>query len=73
MSLRSQALWYAAVLQAYYAQAFFDGFLFWLWPADPSAGGLSDSSCTPAGKPLVLAELLARWGPAAAAASGAPA
>jgi len=62
ISVAAQALAYTAWLQVYYAQPWFDGFLFWIWKADPTAGGLSSNSFSPQGKPPVLNEIKALWG-----------
>jgi hypothetical protein len=50
---RAQALAYEAFIDAFYAaeNPWFDGALFWLWRADPTAGGLSDDGFVVAGKP----------------------
>jgi hypothetical protein len=63
VSTRALTLWYTATLQLYYAQPWFDGVLFWIWAADPTHGGASDSGLTPAGKADVIDVLRAFWGP----------
>jgi len=50
VSAGAQAMAYSAFLQAYSAQPWYDGVLFWDWRADPTAGGLSDDGFTPSGK-----------------------
>lgn len=62
VSVNAQALAYQAWLQTYYAQPWFDGFLFWLWRTDPTAGGLSSNSFSPQGKAPVLSAIKAYWG-----------
>jgi len=62
VSVAAQALTYSAWLQTYYAQPWFDGFLFWLWKADPTAGGMTSNSFSPQGKPIVLNTIKAFWG-----------
>ena len=63
VSVEAQALAYEAFIAAFYdpANAWFDGALFWLWRADPTAGGLSCDGFGVRGKPAaaVIAEA---WG-----------
>jgi hypothetical protein len=47
------ALAYNWHLQTYYQQDWFDGVLYWLWRADPTAGGMSDDGFVPVGKPAI--------------------
>lgn len=53
MDADAQALAYKAFLQAVFGRSWFGGAHWWLWRADSSAGGTSDDSYTPAGKPAV--------------------
>jgi hypothetical protein len=61
VSVSAQVLAYSAWLQLYYAQPWFDGFLFWLWRVDPTSGGLTSNSFSPQGKPPVLDAIKAFW------------
>jgi len=63
VSVAAQALAYNAWLHTYYQQSWFDGFLFWIWKADPTAGGMTSNSFSPQGKPAVLSAIKAFWGP----------
>jgi hypothetical protein len=60
VAVDAQALAYAAFIDTFYApnNTWFDGTLFWLWRADPTAGGLSDDGFVATGKPAaaVVAE-----------------
>ena len=51
VSNHAQALMYEAFFENYYAQPWFGGVLFWLWRADPTAGGTSDDGFSVWGKP----------------------
>lgn len=62
VSVEAQRLTYASWLATYYAQPWFDGFLFWHWRADPTAGGMSSDGFTVQGKPPVEAAIKAFWG-----------
>ena len=62
VSVAAQALTYAAWLDVYYRQPWFDGVLFWIWKADPTAGGMTSNSFSPQGKPPVLNAIKALWG-----------
>jgi hypothetical protein len=61
VSTRAQAMAYAGFLATYYAQPWFDGVLFWMWRADPTAGGGSDDGFVPTGKEAA-AVVKAAWG-----------
>jgi hypothetical protein len=64
VSMSAQVLAYQAYLTAFYApeNEWFAGSLFWLWRADPTAGGLSDDGFGVNGKPAV-ALIRAFWQP----------
>ena len=61
VSIRALEIAYTWWLRVYYAQPWFDGFLFWDWRADPSSGGLSDNGLSPQAKPSVTRLLKAFW------------
>jgi uncharacterized protein (DUF2237 family) len=61
VSVAAQALAYQAWLQTYYAQRWFDGFLFWIWRLDPTTGGMTSNSFSPQGKAPVLDAIKAYW------------
>ena len=63
VSITALQLDYEMWLQTYYAQPWFDGFLFWHWRADPTSGGMSSDGLTVQGKPPVQAVIKAYWGP----------
>ena len=60
VAVDAQALAYEAFIETFYSpnNTWFDGVLFWLWRADPTAGGLSDDGFVATGKPAaaVVAE-----------------
>ena len=62
VSINAQMLTYQWWLAVYYAQPWFDGFLFWHWRADPTAGGMSSDGFTVQGKAPILQALKAYWG-----------
>ena len=55
-----QANAYEALLSSLYAERWFLGVNWWLWRADPTAGGDIDDSFTPQGKPATL-RVLRDW------------
>ena len=63
VSVSALTLDYEMWLETYYQQPWFDGFLFWHWRADPTAGGLSSDGFTVQGKAPTQAAILAYWGP----------
>jgi hypothetical protein len=73
VSTRAQALAFQAFIGAFYddANTWFDGTFWWLWRADPSAGGLSDDGFTVTGKPAA-AVIEEAWRPNASGADPAP-
>lgn len=56
----TQANAYEALFRALYPKPWFMGVNWWLWRSDPTAGGLTDYSFSPQGKPLTLAAMK-RW------------
>lgn len=62
ISINAQLLTYQWWLNVYYAQPWFDGFLFWHWRADPTAGGMSSDGFTLQGKAPILQAVKAFWG-----------
>ncbi len=60
VDLDEQANVYEALLAAMYPQPWFTGVNWWLWRADPTAGGRADYSFTPQGKPATLA-VMKKW------------
>ena len=62
VSVSAQLLTYQWWLRVYYAQPWFQGFLFWHWRADPTAGGMSSDGFTIQGKAPILQEVKAFWG-----------
>ena len=62
MSINAQLLTYQWWLQVFYAQPWFEGFLFWHWRADPTAGGMSSDGFTVQGKAPILEAIKAYWG-----------
>lgn len=62
VSVDALTLSYETWMQTYYAQPWFDGFLFWIWRNDPTAGGMSDFGFTPQGKAPTLQAIKAHWG-----------
>lgn len=62
VSINALLLTYQWWLQVYYAQPWFEGFLFWHWRADPTAGGMSSDGFTIQGKAPILQAVKAYWG-----------
>jgi hypothetical protein len=60
---RSMAVAYSAFIQAFEAQPWYVGSFFWLWRADPTAGGNSDSSPVVWGKTETLQAIRELWLP----------
>ena len=56
----SQALAYAAFVRVFEAAEWYAGTFFWLWRADPTAGGPSDASPVVWGKPAAVT-LISLW------------
>lgn len=56
-----QAIYYRGMFEELYSHDWFRGFFLWLWRADPTAGGLSDESFVPSGKPATLQVLADFW------------
>jgi hypothetical protein len=61
-SINAQLLTYQWWLNVFYAQPWFDGFLFWHWRADPTAGGMSTDGFTIQGKAPIQQAIKAFWG-----------
>ncbi len=61
-SINAQLLTYQWWLNVFYNQPWFDGFLFWHWRADPTAGGMSSDGFTIQGKAPIQQALKAFWG-----------
>jgi hypothetical protein len=62
VSVNAQLLTYQWWLNVYYQQPWFDGFLFWHWRADPTAGGMSSDGFTIQGKAPIQQAVKAFWG-----------
>lgn len=59
VDLTVQTNWYQAALQTFATHSFMAGMFWWEWSPWPSAGGSSDTSYTPHGKPAEA--ILANW------------
>jgi len=56
----AQARAYNALLSTMYPKPWFEGVNWWLWRADPTAGGTTDYTFTPQGKPMTL-NVIQNW------------
>eukprot|EP00039_Didymoeca_costata_P006700 m.92517 g.92517 ORF g.92517 m.92517 type:complete len:796 (+) comp13355_c0_seq3:75-2462(+) len=56
----AQAISYEALLSSLYPKPWFIGVNWWLWRADPTAGGVCDYTFTPQGKPETLS-VMKKW------------
>jgi len=61
VSVTSQARAYDAFLSVFEAQPWYAGAFFWLWRADPTAGGGSDASPVVWGKSETMAVIMRHW------------
>jgi hypothetical protein len=62
VNLEAQANAYEGLITALYPHDWFDGLYLWLWRTDPDAGGSSDDSYVPQGKPAANRVLKQLWG-----------
>ena len=62
VNLEAQASAYEGLITALYQYDWFEGVYLWIWRTDPGAGGSSDDSYTPQGKPAAERVLRKLWG-----------